>query len=345
MLPASKPAFTALRAALAGRHLFMSGGTGFVGKTMLDCLIALQGQQQGAFRCTVLSRDPAGFLALYPRYADLPWLDLIAGSLEHLPVARTDYTDVVHAAADTHLHGDGSRWVRQIVGGTQAMLDFAVSCGAQRFLLTSSGAIYGPQPGGLERLPEDYIGAPSPSLPGSTYGQAKRVAEQLCTIYLHEHGLQTVSARCFAFAGEHIPLDGAYAIGNFIRDALYRDAIRVRGDGTAVRSYLDGEDMAHWLLHLLCHGQAGEAYNIGGSQAVTMAELAAAVAAALAPEKAVLIEQAMPDSGQRSRYVPDISKVAALGLYPAYTLDETIRRTAQAVLSAANIEQKSPAGS
>ena len=63
------------------------------------------------------------------------------------------------------------------------------------------------------------------------------MAEQLCTLYAQAHGLQTVIARCFAFGGAHLPHDGPYALGNFVRDALSADipALRVKGDGRAVR--------------------------------------------------------------------------------------------------------------
>jgi dTDP-glucose 4,6-dehydratase len=313
---------------LNGRHIFMTGGTGFVGRTVLDLLNDVHERLGQRFTVSVLSRDPEKFLRLYPEYARYSWLSMAKGSVDDLPASLGAVTDVLHAAADTHLQGQGVEWIDQIVNGTRKVLDFAVQNGAQRFLLTSSGAVYGPQPETLEELGEDYLGAPPTDAASSLYGQAKRVAEQLCTVYHQEHGLATVSARCFAFAGRHLALDGPYAFGNFIRDALYGDVINVKGNGSAVRTYLDGEDMAYWLLFLLCNGNPGGVYNVGSDEPVTIKELAEKIAELVAPGKPVVIENSSAQRGVRSRYIPCIRKAAAAGLRPRFTLDQIIRRTA-----------------
>jgi UDP-glucuronate decarboxylase len=313
---------------LDGRTIFMTGGTGFVGRTLLDRLRLAHEVQGQRFQVSVLTRNPDAFLRQWPEYAGLPWLAFVAGSLSKLPVVNVAYTDVIHAAADTHLQGNGAAWINQIVSGTQATLEFALQRGTKRFLLTSSGAVYGPQPSNLDKLDEDYSGAPLTGAISSVYGQAKRVAEQLCTVFHAEHGLETVVARCFAFSGKHIPVDGAYAIGNFIRDALKGDDIRVKGNGTAVRSYLAGEDMADWLLTLLNRGTPGQAYNVGSDQGITMADLAQTVSRVLAPQQSVIIEGIGIEDSVRSRYIPDTRKAMALGLRSNFSLEEIISRTA-----------------
>lgn len=297
---------------LSGRHLFLTGGTGSVGRTLLDYLDRCHAAH-GSFTVTVLTRDADAFRAHYPQQAGLPWLVLFEGSLSNLPPLPPGTTDVIHAAADTHLGSGRAAWIDQIVGGTQGLL--AATQGITgRFLLVSSGAVYGPQPADLSHIPEDYRGAPDSLLPGSTYGQAKRVAEQLCAIAYHENGLETVITRLFAFGSAHIPRDGRYALGDFVRDALAdgNALIRVSGDGQAVRSYLGGYDMAHALITALVRGEAGQAYNVGSNEAVTIVELANRVRDRLSPGREVAIQGAAGDS-QRSRYVPDVARIAALG--------------------------------
>lgn len=309
---------------LAGRQFFLTGGTGAVGRTLLDYLDHCTGN----FTVAVLTRDPDAFRMRYPQQANLPWLSLIEGSLAALPSLPSGTTDVIHAAADTHLSVGRAAWIEQIAGGTATLLNAAQGIGG-RFLLVSSGAVYGPQPADLSHIPETYRGAPDTLLPGSTYGQAKRVAEQLCTIAYHESGLQTVIARLFAFGSAHIPRDGRYALGDFVRDAMASDngPIRIAGDGQAVRSYLGARDMAHALVTAIVHGESGEAYNVGSAEAFTIAELATHIRDHLSPGREIVIEGGASNS-QRSRYVPDVERLGALGAATWTDLGQVIDDTA-----------------
>ncbi|OYT93505.1 MAG: UDP-glucose 4-epimerase, partial [Pseudomonas sp. PGPPP3] len=264
------------------------------------------------------------------------WLHLAQGDVgvrDSLPFGRR-FSHVLHAATDSTLGPRLSPLERydQIVCGTRNVLDLAVHSRAQRFLLTSSGAVYGPQPPALTQIPENYHAMPDPLHTAHAYGVAKRTAEHLCALYFNAHGLQTVVARCFAFVGRDLPLDVHFAIGNFIRDALHRPAIFVQGDGSPVRSYLDQRDLAVWLTRLLQGGTAGEAYNVGSDQAITIASLASLVRDTLAPEKEVRIANADASPAGRNVYVPSIAKAQAdLGLQVQVPLVEAIREAAQHV--------------
>ena len=312
---------------LAGRRIFITGATGFVGRTLLDH--AAEAFAAGAdFEICGLSRNPDAFFARFPIYGRHRWLSMVPGDILNLPAPDGRFTDVIHAAADTQSASGARLWARQIVDGTAHALEFACQSGASRFLHTSSGAVYGPQPTDVSQLAEDNRCAPPTEATSSVYGQAKRLAEQLCTAFHFERGLGTINARCFAFIGRHLPLDGPYAIGNFIRDALFADRIVVKGDGRAVRSYLDGRDTARWLFHMLAHGAAGQAYNVGSDRPMSMVEIARCVAECLAPGKAIVIENRIADASGRSVYVPSILKAEQLGLRPEIQLEKSLDEVA-----------------
>ena len=311
-------------------HIFLTGGTGFFGKALLRHWADLERKGQDIATVTLLSRDPDRFAAQYPDLIAHHWLHLVRGDVcypDSLPRGQS-FTHVLHAATESTNGPQLTPLQRfdQIVNGTRNILDLALDSGASRFLLTSSGGVYGPQPPDMERIPEEYAGMPDPLNPNNAYSVAKRCAEHLCALYQERHGLETVVARCFAFVGQDLPLDAHFAIGNFIRDALNGSEIVVGGDGTPVRSYMDQRDLARWLITLLAKGKQGEAYNVGSDVAITIAALAQKVRELISPEKAVQILGAATSLNFRNRYVPMIAKAKnEIGLELNYSLEETLR--------------------
>lgn len=314
-------------------RLLLTGGTGFFGKALLRHWLR---HPDAAPQVDLLSRDPQAFLSAHPEFQALASLRLLQGDIllpESLPRGER-YTHVLHAAADSTRWQHLSPLARfdQIVQGTRHVLDIAVASGARRFLLASSGGVYGPVPVGMDRVPETFQGMPDPLDPAQAYGVGKRMAEHLCALYRERHGLETVVARCFAFVGPDLPLDAHFAIGNFIRDALADRDIVVAGDGSPVRSYLHQDDLAAWLLALLARGEPGQAYNVGSDEAVPIADLARRVRDLAAPGRAVEIQRQADPAAARSHYVPCIDKARlALGLTVTRTLAEAISDTVTAL--------------
>ena len=316
-------------------HILLTGGTGFFGKALLRHLAAQALRGQVVPRVTLLSRDPQSFGKQYPALVALPGLDLVRGDICNAGSLPSDipFTHVLHAAAESTNGPALSPLQRydQIVQGTRNLLDLALHCGAKRFLLTSSGAVYGPQPPDLAALPETWLVSPDSMRSDQAYGMGKRAAEHLCALYAQAHGIETVVARCFAFVGPDLPLDVHFAIGNFIRDALWANAIAVHGDGSPVRSYMDQSDLTHWLFVLLERGRSGQAYNVGSPHAIRIGALAELVRDTLAPDKPVHILGQPNPLAQRNLYVPDVTKAGGeLGLSIQMPLCEAIARTAAA---------------
>jgi dTDP-glucose 4,6-dehydratase len=143
-----------------------------------------------------------------------------------------------------------------------------------------------------------------------------------------QHGFRAAIARCFAFTGAWLPLDGGLAMGNFVRDALADRDIAIAGDGTALRSYLYGTDLVLWLLTILVRGETCRPYNVGGAQAVSIAELARLVSAeAGRPDRLVIGESAAPGAVPDA-YLPDLARTTGeLGLGVTVELSEAVRRT------------------
>lgn len=314
---------------LRGRRVFISGGTGFVGTWLLESFLHINERLGLNARAHVLSRDPHAFLTKLPHLADRAALRFVQGEMGAFAFPRGRFACVIHGATEQQADLDPLELFNRNIAGTRRLLELARRTGAGRFLLASSGAVYGRQPPEVALVPEEYPGAPQPTDPASAYGQSKRVSEFLCAAHARRHGLVAPVARCFAFVGPHLPLDANFAAGNFIRDALAGGPIRVSGDGTPRRSYLYAADLAIWLWTILLRGESCRAYNVGAEEELSIAELARTVAAELRPAAAVAVAESAAPGRAAGRYVPCTRRAREeLGLTARITLAEGIRRTA-----------------
>ena len=295
------------------KNFFLTGGTGFFGKSILSMLKRGSGKE---LSFTILSRDPVKFLADNPEFSGLPGVHFIAGDVRDFPFPEQHFDCILHAAAPARAMPPGvERDI--IIRGTRRVLDFARQCGAKRLLFVSSGAAYGPQPPDLERIPEEF-----PCRPVTEYGIAKYEAEQMCL----DSGTETVIARCFTFTGPYLNRNIHFAIGNFIRDCLANRDIEIKGDGTPYRSYLYADDLVEWLFKLLFEGKAGRTYNVGSDRAVSIRELAETVRDVLHSRSRIVV-RGTPVPGQpAARYVPDVSRIPdELNVKRHFELEEAIR--------------------
>jgi nucleoside-diphosphate-sugar epimerase len=316
---------------LRGERLFITGGTGFFGCWLLESFLWANARLKLDARITVLTRYPDAFKDKVPYLALAEGVTLLAGDVRTFPFPAGTYSHIIHAATQSSAKPDtipAMLMLDTIVEGTRHTLDLALACGAKRFLLTSSGAVYGKQPADLTHIREDYPAAPDPLDPKSAYGQGKRLAEHLCALHAQNSAIEMKIARCFAFVGPYLPLDIHFAIGNFIRDGLNGGPIIVRGDGTPRRSYLYAADLAIWLWTILFKGQHLRPYNVGSEESLPIAEVAARVAEQFKPKTPVEIIGTPNPQKPVESYVPDIQRAKKeLGLEQMVGLAEAIQRT------------------
>lgn len=303
---------------LRGGRIFLTGGTGFFGCWLVESFCHINTCLALGAQAVVLTRDTAAFVKKMPHLAGRADLCLHEGDVRNFAFPPGDFTHVIHGAASSGTPIAPELMRETIVSGTRRVLDFAAQCGAKKFLFISSGAVYGPQPPDLARIPETFIGTPD-----SAYGEGKKSAEELCA----QAALDIKIARCFAFVGPHLPLDAHFAIGNFIRDALADAPIHAAGDGSPQRSYLYAADLAIWLWTILFAGAPGRAFNVGGDEALSIADLAGRIDRLRPAARGLHIARAVENS-EPSRYVPDLAHARReLGLIPLVSLDDAIMRT------------------
>lgn len=325
ILKATTPLWEGLR----NQSIFISGGTGFFGTWLLESFVWANRQLNLNASAMVLTRNPSAFQQKCPHLFKEACLDFYEGDIKNFIFPDKKFSHIIHAATDASAalnENNPIAMYKTILDGTQHILEFAVTAKVSNFLFLSSGAVYGRQPLELSHLSEEYLA--SFEYDSSAYASGKQAAENLCHLYAKHYGIAIKIARCFAFVGPHLPLDIHFAIGNFIRDGLNNQPIKIGGDGTPLRSYLYAADLMIWLWTILMRGESLRPYNVGSDEAYSIAEIADLVAQHFGPEVEVKIAKIADPARLPERYIPDITRARKeLGLSPQIDLSEAIKRT------------------
>lgn len=322
---------------LQGARLFLTGGTSFIGKWLIESLLWANKRFELGLEVTALSRNPRKFLAAMPHLSNQPGFNLLEGDIATTDLRRgADFTHAIHGA---NLLNDGSadwalRHMDTAVDGFRNLLKAASACGCKNILFISSGGAYRAEPtvlpGGPAQtaLKENQAGAEDNQKEPNVYGLTKRFIEAYATAAGAKYGIRIPLARCFTFCGPYMPLDGPQALGNFIRDALSGNDIVIKGDGSPIRSYMYGADLVVWLLALLLRGRHGTPYNVGSRESISIAGAAKAVAGCVGGDIKVRILGKAVEGNAPSVYVPDVGRAEnELSLSCQFNFTDSLRRT------------------
>jgi UDP-glucose 4-epimerase len=214
------------------------------------------------------------------------------------------------------------------VMGTHAVLQSAAKYGC-RVLLASTSEVYGK---GL-RIPfaeqdDVVLGPTSKSRWG--YAAGKMVDEFMALAFHQERELEAVIFRLFNTVGPRQSAQYGMVIPRFVRQALSGDPITIFGDGTQSRCFCDVRDVVRGIMGLANHSElAGQVFNIGGTEEITIGELAQLVKQLThsdSPLVTIPYSDAYPAGFEdMQRRVPDTSLIEnTLAWKPRYNLREIL---------------------
>lgn len=308
-------------------HLLVIGGSGFFGKSILDSYKRGLLKPFEISSITVMARGASRLLDEVPHLLDksIRLLNDDISKCSSLPPADI----VIHAAASTDERNYIARAQEErvnIQAGTYNFCKLAPKfCKDAQIIYISSGATYGQQPGGMLKLAEEYsLGSIDQLAPQKQdYAAAKRDGEQ-AIVELGHQGLHVSIARCFAFIGPYLPLNQHFAIGNFIRDGMQNEPIKVNAKSIVYRSYLHADDLVQWLIKI---GQEASnkcpIFNVGSDEEISIQDLAVKIAAHFQ----VNLQLSQIDSALVDRYIPSIEKAQKIGCRVELNLDQAIKKT------------------
>jgi nucleoside-diphosphate-sugar epimerase len=227
--------------------IFLTGGTGFLGRHLLPALC------QAGFAVRVLTRHPEANEWLHS-YRNI---EIVAGDLLDEAViakAMNGCEYVIHAGGIFRFWGDEQAFAKTNVEGTQNVTQAALAARVKRFIHISTVAVVGqPDPNGI-------VDETHPAHPADAYQRSKWQAEQTVMQCYHQQALPVVVLRPGAYYG---PL-GHYGFNRlFFKDPMRGIIMQVDGGRHIIfPAYIS--DVVQGVMKGLEKGQVGEVYNICG---------------------------------------------------------------------------------
>src|SRR4029077_962923 len=144
---------------LRGERLLITGASGFFGCWLLGGFASANRRLDLHAHAVGLSRNPGLLAEKAPHLARNPAIVLHAADVRHGGFPNGTFSHGIHAATDARatLNNETPRVMFDtIVEGTRRTLQFAIASSVARFLLVSSGAVYGTQPPQLTHVGESF---------------------------------------------------------------------------------------------------------------------------------------------------------------------------------------------
>lgn len=216
------------------------------------------------------------------------------------------------------------------IKGTENVLEAAL---ARRVpvLIASTSEIYGKN----TKLP---FGEDDDRVYGSVknyrwgYAFSKGVDEFLGLAYFREYGLPARIVRFFNTIGPRQSGEYGMVVPRFVRQALKGEPITVHGTGKQTRSFGYVGDVVDAVIKLMAHPKsAGEVYNLGSDEEITIEDLAKKVIECTGTTSKIVYvphSKVYPDGFEdMQRRRPELLKIKALiGYKPKTSLDEGIKK-------------------
>ena len=310
-------------------NALITGGAGFIGSHLAERLLGL------GHRVTVIDDLSTGSIENLAGFKQHPRLEYHIESIYNRPLVAelVDAADAVfHLAAAVGVRRIVDYPVRTIetnVGGSQLILEMA-SKKLKRLLITSTSEVYGKSTKFPFSETDDLV-------MGSTYNSrwsyacSKAIDEFLALAYFRERGLPVTIVRLFNTAGPRQTGHYGMVLPTFVGQALRNDPLTVFGTGEQSRCFAHVDDVVDGMLACMeCDRAAGEIFNLGSTEEITMNRLAEMVVRKTGSRSVIQhvpYEQAYGTGFEdMERRVPDISKAREwFAFHPQRSLDSLVQ--------------------
>jgi nucleoside-diphosphate-sugar epimerase len=309
---------------VAGSHIFITGGAGFIGTTLASKLVddnritLFDNLHNDALSNTLLKS--------HPNVEFIKGDVLNAKQLAESMAPSVDY--VIHCAAiagvDTVVNNPLKTLEVNLLGVFHALQGASKLPNLKRFVDFSTSEVYGQRAYNVHESlihPQIVVGEPR-----WTYSISKLAGEFVTHSYHVQYGTPTVTIRPFNVYGPNQV--GVGAIHHFVIKALKGDDLTIHNDGMQIRAWCYIEDFVDGVLLAMTRTPvSGRSYNIGNPQSsLTTLALARLVNEVVGGKSKLEFKRlTYPDVELR---IPDISAARSeLGFCPQVDIKEGIERT------------------
>jgi len=292
-------------AALEGRRVLVTGGSGFIGRHVVAAL-----RRAGA----------------HVRVADLkahpdPTVDLVQGDLIDPDVVAAAVSGgldaVVHLAAVTSV----LRSVQQPdltfdtnVAATHRVLRAAADAGARSLVFASTNAVTGP-------MDAPAISEAAVLRPLTPYGATKAAGEMLMSAFTASYGLRCVCLRLTNVYGPGMQAKDSI-VARLMRAIRLEGTFEVYGDGLQVRDYVHVADVVAAVKLGLVEPAWSGPVVIGSGRSLSVLDVVATVRAVTGVQLAVTHGPARP--GEMPAVIVDIARARAAGWSPQIDFEQGV---------------------
>jgi UDP-glucose 4-epimerase len=313
--------------------VLVTGGAGFIGAHLVERLLKdgktvvviddLSTGSRDNLRAVAQHRNFRFIQTKISTYTELPELAAEAEYIFHL--AATVGVELVVKSALHVLEASFNE--------TQILLRAAAK-NATPILFTSTSEVYGKSAKAEFSEDDDLLIGP-PTHSRWSYASAKLTDEFLALAYAREKKLPVTIARLFNTVGPRQTGRYGMVLPRFIAAAKADEPLKVFGDGAQSRCFGFVHDVVEALVRLQkCKPARGEIFNIGGTEEVSILELAQLVVETLGSKSTIELipyDQAYaPGFDDMRRRKPRVEKLErCVNFKPQTALRDIIRITAE----------------
>ena len=295
------------------KKLMIVGGTGFFGKSFIDCFIRKKLDKWFISKLIIISRNSNKFKKNYKelvgRNISFITMDIkVAKSLPH-----ADY--IIHAAASTNEKKYLKNIQKEINNNKKSLINFCSLIGDKKFIKSnivylSSGAVYGNFKQIAQTREDRKINKKDLSKlesPKKEYAVSKLISEEIFRKTCIKNKLNSSVARCFAFIGVYLPRDQHFVIGNFMNSLLNSSPLIIKSNSAKniFRSFMYADDAIFLLMQMLKKSnQHSNIYNVGSDEKKSIMN----IAKYLSKKYKLKIIKPKQTNLTKNFYIPDLRK-------------------------------------